>query len=279
MKTVKNMISVLLSALIIAAFFTGCSGSDGTASEITDDTMIVAYTQENSPFIYTDENGELTGFDIELFENTFDSFKGDYKNYAFVKVEDGYILGEDTCYTDENGKNYSAAVMLGGTRKNVGTASEDYNWSVNILENDIITVVPANSEIASYNDLTGARVAVVSTDASAALISNTAISDRLQSKVEYASADEAFTAVANGDDFNFGKYEQKDSYTVLNGVLDTVEYAFRFAPSNDFSEGFNEAVKEMQSLEYGDGDTLTPLVEKYFGNADICVFEYETETN
>ena len=57
-------------------------------------------------------------------------------------------------------------------------------------------------------------------------------------------------------------------------MLDTFEYAFEFAPSNNYSYGFNEAVKEMISAEYGDGDTLTPIVEKYFGYADACVFAY-----
>lgn len=79
------------------------------------------------------------------------------------------------------------------------------------------------------------------------------------------------------EDFDFYNYNDNSNYTVLNGALDTVEYAFRFAPSKDYSYGFNEAVREMQSADYGDGDTLTPLVEKYFGYADACVFSYETD--
>ena len=126
LKTAKKIISVLLSAILIACLFAGCSSSERLTTEITDDTMIFAYTQENSPFIYKDESGNLAGFDVELVDNTFDSFKGDFKNYAFVQVDEGDLLGEDTCYTDENGKEYSAIVMLGGTQKNVGTANEDY---------------------------------------------------------------------------------------------------------------------------------------------------------
>ena len=72
--------------------------------------MLVAYTAEKAPFLYKDENGELTGFDVELFKNAFDSFKGDYKNYEFVQVPEGYKLGEDAAYTDENGKTIVEAV-------------------------------------------------------------------------------------------------------------------------------------------------------------------------
>ncbi len=289
MKNLKRITAIIFSALIIMAAFAGCAKNE-QAAEITKNTMIIAYTEENAPFIYTDENGTLTGFDVELIENTFESFKGDYKDYAFVKVDENYVLNEDTCYTDENGNEFSAILMCGGTQKNVGTVNEDVNWSVNIIENNIITVVPANSEIKNYNDLEGAKVGVVTGIALDALNKNTTIKNNLAAVTEYASAEEAMAAFGNDvdavviEDFDFYNYAEENAassagygYTVLNGALDTVEYAFRFAPSKDYSYGFNEAVREMQSADYGDGDTLTPLVEKYFGYADACVFSYETD--
>ena len=57
--------------------------------------------RDRAPFLYTDENGNLTGLDVELIAATFDSFKGDYKNYQFIKVDEGYRLGEDVAYTDD----------------------------------------------------------------------------------------------------------------------------------------------------------------------------------
>jgi ABC-type amino acid transport substrate-binding protein len=282
LKNLKRITAIIFSALMIMAAFAGCAKNE-QAAKITKNTMIIAYTEENAPFIYTDENGTLTGFDVELIKNTFKSFKGDYKDYAFVKVDENYVLNEDICYTDENGNDFSAILMCGGTQKNVGTVNEDVNWSVNIIENNIITVVPANSEIKNYNDLKGAKVGVVAGIALDALNKNTTIKNSLASVTEYASAEEAMAAFGNDadavviEDFDFYNYNDNSNYTVLNGALDTVEYAFRFAPSKDYSYGFNEAVREMQSADYGDGDTLTPLVEKYFGYADACVFSYETD--
>lgn len=280
MKYMKRIIAVLFAVLLIAAMFAGCSGTKGEA-QITKNTMLIAYTEECAPFIYTDENGNLTGFDVEIIENVFDSFKGEYKNYKFVQVEEGYVLNEDTCYTDENGNEYTAIIMCGGTHKNVGTANEDVSWSENIIENNIITAVSLNSTITSYNNIAGAKVGVVSAVAAAALDMNATIKNSLASVTEYATADEAFSALNSGaidavviDDFSFYTYDKANSYSMLPGVLDTIEYAFQFAPSNNYSYGFNEAVKEMISAEYGDGDTLTPIVEKYFGYADACVFTY-----
>lgn len=284
LKTAKKLVAVLLSALLIGAMFAGCSQKDSEATEITDKTMLIAYTEECAPFLYTDENGELAGFEVDLVKNTFDSFKGDFKNFAFIKVEPDYVLNEDTCYTDEDGNEYSAIIMCGGFHKNEGTANEDYHWSVNLIENNIITVVPSGSDITSYANISGKSVGVVSDTAMTALDKNTAVKNGLAAANTYVNSDEAFAALNNGeidavviDSFEFYTYENNASFTVLNGVLDTIEYGFAFAPKNDYSVGFNEAVRELQSEDYGDGDGLTPLVTTYFGYEDACVFEYLTD--
>ena len=283
LKPIKKIAAVLLAVLLITALFAGCSANNGE-TKITKNTMLIAYTEENAPFIYTDENGELAGFDVEIIENIFETIKNEYKDYAFVQVDEGYVLNEDVAYTDENGNEFSAIIMCGGTHKNVGTANEDVVWSKNIIENNIITVVAPNSAITGYNNIAGAKAGVVSAAAAAALDMNATIKNSLASVTEYATAEEAFAALNSGaidavviDDFSYRAWFDPTSSsvqagTVLPNVLDTIEYAFEFAPSNNYASAFNEAVKEMLSADYGDGDTLTPIVEKHFGYADACVF-------
>lgn len=286
LKSIKKIIAVLLAVMLAAVLFAGCSKTDAQATQITKNTMLIAYTEENAPFLYTDENGNLAGFDVEIIENIFDTIKNEYKDYAFVQVEEGYVLNEDTAYTDESGNEFSAIIMCGGTHKNVGTANEDVVWSENIIENNIITVVAPDSAITSYSNIAGAKAGVVSAAAAAALDMNAAIKNSLASVTEYATAEEAFAALNSGaidavviDDFSYRTYDDPLSSavhpTVIPGVLDTVEYAFEFAPSNNYSSAFNEAVKEMLSEDYGDGDTLTPIVKKHFGYADALVFSVE----
>lgn len=283
MKFSKKFFSLLLAVLLVGALFAGCSSGESNAGEITEDTMIFAYTGENAPFIYTDESGELTGFDVELVEKTFNSFKGEYSDYAFVQVEEGYVLGEDVCYTDAAGNEYTATAYCGGFMKNTGTVNEDYSWSENIIENNIITVAAGTAKL-TYNDVAGCKAGVVSAAAAAALDKNSAVKASLKSVSEYATADEAFAALDAGkidlvvlDEFSFYSSEAHSAYTVLSGTLDTVEYAFAFAPSDDYSTSFNEAVKELQSADYGEGDELTPIVSQYFASSDLCVFQYATE--
>lgn len=281
LKKLSRIISVLLAALMIGGLFAGCSSQSDEADTITDETLLIAYTEELEPFLYTGEDGKLTGFDAELVAATFDSFKGDFTNYEFVKVEDGFRLGEDAAYTDEEGNSYHALIYC-AVRKDVGTINEDYAWSDDIIQNDVVAVVSPSSGIKSYNDLAGKRAGIVSQTAATALSENGAVMNSLASSAGYATADEAFAALDAGaidvviiDDFSLCKFENRASYTVLNGALDTIEYGFAFTRSNDLSGSFNEAVLEISSTEYSDEDTLTPLVEKYFGSADVLAFDFE----
>lgn len=268
---------------MICGLFAGCGSESSETSEITDETMLIAYTEEQAPFLYTDENGNLTGFDVELVAATFDSFKGDYKNYQFIKVDEGYRLGEDTAYTDEEGNEYSAIIYC-AVHKDSGTINEDYNWSADIITDDVVTVVPSSSSIRNYNDLEGARAGIVSETAAAAIAENSAVYNALVSAHQYQTANEVFAALDAGqidaviiDDFNLYKFEGYANYTVLNGTLESIKNGFAFAKSNDFSTAFNEAVLEISSTDYSESDTLTPLVEKYFGTADVLSFDYEPE--
>lgn len=290
MNTTKKIFSILMAVALICAVFAGCSKQEGgEAEEITAKTMLIAYTEEKAPFIFTNENGELDGFDVKLIKETFESFKGEYENYKFIKVDSNFRIDEDVCYTDENGNEFNAVIMCGGLQKNVGTNNEDYRWSTNLIKNDVITVVKNNSEIADYNGLTGMPAAVVSDFAQSALDKNDAIKSRLASAVAYNDTAEAFGDLEKGivnaiiiDSFTYNVYVKEnniaDYYKVLNGVLDTAEYGFGFSSKTDYSGGFNEAVKEMLSADYGEGDTLTPLITEYFGYGEACAFTFEEES-
>lgn len=290
MNTTKKIFSIIMAAALICCAFTGCSKQEGgEAEEVTAKTMLIAYTEEQEPFIFTNENGELDGFDVQLVKETFESFKGEFENYKFIKVDSNFRIDEDTCYTDENGNEFNAVIMCGGLQKNIGTNNEDYRWSTNLIENDVITVVKNHSEINNYNSLTGMPAAVISDFAQTALDKNDAIKSRLSSAVVYDDIAGAFGDLEKGivnaviiDSFTYNVYVNEnnaaDYYKVLNGVLDTAEYGFGFSSKTDYSGSFNEAVKEMLSADYGEGDTLTPLVTQYFGYGEACAFTFEEES-
>lgn len=278
MKSIKRIVALMLSVMLIVLCFAGCSSSEA-ADEITDKTMLIAYTEENAPFIYT-ENGKLTGFDVEVFDKIFKDIKNDYKNYQFVQVEKGYRIGEDAAYTDADGNEYVAYVMVGGLRKNNDSFNEDCSFTSSVIDNRIIAVTAQGSAINTYADLQGKNAGVVSETAKTALDKNATIKKNMASLNEYADTKAALSALDNGeidvliiDEFNFNTTEGKDNYNILDGELDTISYVYAFKKWDWYVSSINSAIFELQSPDYNDADEFTPIVEKYFGY-DASNFDY-----
>lgn len=282
MNNFKRVIAVILSAMFVLLCFAGCSSKSEKAEEITADTMLIAYTEECKPFIYTDENGELTGFDVEVFGKIFKDVKNEAKNYKFVQVDKGYKVGEDAAYTDENGNEYIAYVMVGGIQKNTGTFNEDCTFTADIIDNRVITVIDAkDSRSFTYATLGGTKAGVVGDVAKAALDKNKAIKNGLKSITEYKDAKSALADLKSGkldeviiDEFNFNVAEDKDSFVPIDGELEEISYVYSFKKYDWYVEAINEAIYELQSPDYNDADEFTPIVEKYFGY-DASNFDFQ----
>lgn len=283
MTKMKKILAVALCVLLLGSVFAGCSGKKAEqTTEITDETLLIAYTADNAPFFQIDEKGNASGFEADLIAKIFDSIKGDCKNYAYVKVEPGYRLGEETAYTDKDGKTYIAYMAVGGLQKNDGTNNEDYSFTNTVISNRVVTLVKKDSKIKDYSNLGGAKLAVVSKAAQNALADNAVIAQRsAKSTTVYKTAQAAFTALYQDkadavviDEFdlrtlNFvldGKKKALSDWTTeLSGQLDTVEYAFATAKYDRLKDDINEALLELKDPKYNDKDEFTPIVEQYFG--------------
>ncbi|MDE5984513.1 MAG: transporter substrate-binding domain-containing protein [Eubacterium sp.] len=280
MKIIKKTAAIILCAVFLMLCFAGCSTAQ-QAAEITEDTLLVAYTAENKPFIYTDDEGNLAGFDVELIDKIFKNVRNDYKNYKFVQVDEDYSLGEDAAYTDENGNDYIAYVMVGGIAKNEGTFNKNHTFTKDIIDNRVIAVTVQGSNINTYADLAGAKAGVVSDTAKTALDKNAAIKSGMASVQNFNTAADALAALNSGsidvliiDEFNFNVAEGKDNFRVLDSELDTISYVYSFKKWDWYDEAFNEAIYELKSPDYNDADEFTPIVETYFGY-NASNFNYE----
>lgn len=280
MKAFKRIVAVMLSVMIIVACFAGCSSNK--ESKYGDTNLIIGYTSDLAPFLSVDENGKATGFEAELWSKIFDGIKGDLKTYNFEKVEPGYILEESGGFFDEDGKEYSAGLMF-ACAKDEGTFNENYSFSEPIITNRVIAVTAKESKVESYADFKGAKVLTLSTVAANSLNENVAISSVCKSVNVASDIDSALISLDNGnadvlivDEFNFMTSDKKDSYVVLDGELETIEYVIACAKHSGWKDSINEAIRELKSEKYGEGDEFTPLVQKYFGY-NASSFTYETE--
>ena len=282
----KRFISVLLSATLICAAFAGCSSNkdkDYISKEYSDTTLIIGYTEEAEPFLKAGKDGNAEGFIPELFKTIFNDVKGDLKTYRFEKVEKGYMLEDDGGFFDKDKKEYSAGLLMGAVSKNDGTFNEDYSFTEPIITNRIIAVTAKNSKIKTYADFKGAKAVVTNDAAKAAFEKNSAISKACAKVDENMDITAALALLESGkadvvitDEFSFEPTRNKDNFAVLSGELDTVEYVIACAKYSGWKDSLNEAIRELKSEEYGNGDEFTPIVEKYFGY-NASNFSYETD--
>lgn len=278
MKTAKRILAVLLTAALIACLFAGCSSN--TDNSISDTTLIIGYTEELAPFITNVKDGSAEGFIPALWEKIFDDVKGDLKAYRFEQVEEGYMLEDDGGFYDENGKEYSAGLLMGAVSKNSGTFNKEYSFTEPIITNRIIAVTKKDSKVKTWSDFASARVVATSPTARAAFENNTAIygvcaalTDAKQIDAGLGVIDADLADVVITDEISFNNYENKDNYTVLEHELDTIEYVIACAKYSGWKDSINNAIYELQSDQYNDADEFTPLVEEYFGY-DTSEFTY-----
>ena len=266
----KKSFAILLAVLMICVSFTACSSNK--KEKYSDEKLIIGYTEAVSPFLEIDENGKATGFEAELFKAIFDDVKGDLKSYTFEKVEEGYMLEDDGGFFDSRGKEYSAALLMGGASKNRGTFNEDYSFTEPIITNRVIAVVPKDSERKTFADFNNASVVLFGNSAKQAFEANEAISSSCKKIIEAKSFEDAIETLNSKkadilvtEEFSFNKYEKASDFYVMEHEFDTIEYVIACAKYSGWKDSLNEAIKEMKDEAYGDGDTFTPLVEKYFG--------------
>lgn len=281
MKTAKKTIALLLSAMFIVLCFAGCSTAE-EAEEITEKTMLIAYTEENAPFVY-EENGELKGFDVEIFKKIFNNIKNEFENYKFVKVDADYKIGEDVYCVDENGKDCIAYIMIGGVQKDIDDINKTYSFTEDVINNRVITITKDGNRITSYAELNGKNIGVISGVAKTALDKHTTIKDSCQTIKEYTAEHiaDAIAELDNGsiqalviDEFTYYTSDiNTDSYIVLDGELENISYVYALKKWDWVVDSINEAIYELKSPEYNDKDEFTPIVEEYF-RYNASSFEY-----
>lgn len=281
MKLAKRILSVLMVISAVAMCFAGCSSNQD--EKYTDKTAVLGYTKEVAPFLTKAENGTISGFMPELWDSIFDSVKGDLKEYTFEQVDEGYTLEEDGGFINSSGKEYSACLLLGAVSKNYGTFNEDYSYTEPIITNRIITVTK-DGKVQDYSDFSGKNVAVVSDTAKTAFQKHKTIYDAC---AEVTDVDDINVALS---DFDNGKFDAvvtdeftycplgRDNDVLLDGEFDKIEYVIACAKNSGWKDSINEAIREMKSETYGNGDDFTPLVTKHFGY-NASSFDYQTDVD
>lgn len=270
----KKRLAVLLALTLACASLTaGCGGNDG-ASESTDgekkettaefpekkegDTFTVGFDQNFPPMGFVGDDGEYTGFDLELAEEVCNR-----QGWEFVPQPIAWETKDATLNSGEIDCIWNGFTMNG--------LEDDYAWSEPYLNNQQVFVVRSDSGITTETDLAGKIVDVqTESSAQAALEDNPELSGTFANLQTVPDYDTAFMDLESGAvdavavDVVVARYqiEARDAdFTVLDYEIASEAYGIGFAKGN---EALRDTVQKTLEEMAEDG-TLAEISTKWFG--------------
>ena len=279
----KKLLVALLTGAMALTMLAGCGSdanpadaepkADAVEADVTEDatartTFTVGFDAEFPPYGFMDDNGDYTGFDLELA--------------AEVCARNGWELVKQPIDWDSKDMELSSGsidcIWNGFT---IQGREDDYTWSVPYVDNSQVFVVKSDSGIASQADLAGKNVGVQKDSSALAALEEDAkdLADTFGSMTQYADYNTAFMDLEAGAqdavaiDIGVANYQinqRGDAYVILDEQLATEQYGIGFLKGND--ELKNQVEKTL--LEMVDDGTFMSIAEKYadFGLVDtVCL--------
>jgi polar amino acid transport system substrate-binding protein len=248
------------SALALAACSSaGATTSNAAAEEnpynlITPGQIRVASLGDAKPYTFTDENGEFTGFDVELFTDVADR----------IGIDDVVFTGQDfsgLLAAVANGQFDVGVAAIGITdeRKQTVDFSEGY------LAGYLTVMASPDAGIADEDDLPGKRLGVVQGTLQEAYAVKNFTETEL---VRFPDNNAAISAVNSGAvDAHFLDYEAAKEYAAQYGLKNAIDIPSFDAPAGfAIAKGnteFKAALDEALAAAMEDG-TWKELYEKWF---------------
>lgn len=269
MKTRKFMalagIAVLGGALALFAL-AGCSGTSsnadsaatGTSSSTSAITLTVGFDQDFPPYGYVGDDGQYTGFDLELAKEVCDrngwTFKAQPINWDAKDME----LSSGTINCIWNGFT-------------INGREDDYTWSDPYMDNSQVIVVRKDSGITKLSDLAGKNVMTQAASAALTCLQDEegqkALADTFGSLQTTPDYNTAFMELESGAvdavaiDLPVAKYQLTEygDIEILGEQLSQEQYGVGFLKGNtELRDQVETTLKEMVSDGF-----VKQLCEKY----------------
>lgn len=279
----KKLLALLAVGAITLGLLSGCgSKEEGTTEEtaVTEEdaggeettgaenertTFTVGFDAEFPPYGYMDENGDYTGFDLELAQEVCDR-----RGWELVKQP------IDWDSKDMELSSGSIDCIWNGFTMN---GREDaYTFSVPYVDNSQVFVVKADAGITVFDDLAGKIVGVQKdSSALAALESDAAdLAATFGELNQYADYNTGFMDLEAGAidaiaiDIGVANYQIESrggGYVILDEKLATEQYGIGFLLGNDELKDQVEATL----LEMADDGKFMEIAEKYGLKDSVCL--------
>lgn len=264
----KKMMILTAAALAVSMV----AGSSCMAEERT--TFTVGFDAEYPPYGYMDENGEYTGFDLELAQ-------------AVCELQGWELVKTPIDWNSKDMELNSGAIDCIWNGFTMNGREDDYTWSVPYVDNSQVIVVAEEAGITDLAGLEGKIVGVQAASAALELLSDggdqadlAATFGTLQQFPEYNSAFielQAGSIDAIAMDIGVAQYQlkEKEGFMILDEALNSEKYAVGFRLDD---EELRDTVDQSLEMLVQDG-TFAELAEKYELTDMVCLgAEAEAET-
>lgn len=266
----KRAVLLVALSLAVVTVLAGCGGKDSSKSADSKDsaatfeekkegdTFTVGFDQDFPPMGFVGDDGEYTGFDLELAKEVCDRNGWEFNPEPIAWDSKDALLksGEIDCI-------WNGFTMNG--------REDNYTWSEPYMDNQQIFVVAPDSGIKTLADLAGKVVEVqVDSSAQAALDDAPELADTFEEIVVTPDYNTAFMDLEQGAvdaiamDVTVAGYmiqERQSDFVMLDESISSEVYAIGFKKGNtELRDQVQGALEEMAA----DG-TLTAISEKWFG--------------
>lgn len=282
----KKFIALFAATAMTMGLLSGCGSSSKEAEETAQETetanetgtesdgmtqaddkiiFTVGFDAEFPPYGYMDDNGEYTGFDLELA--------------AEVCERRGWELVKQPIDWDSKDMELSSGSISCIWNGFTMDGREDaYTWSVPYVDNSQVFVVKADAGIASFDDLAGKLVGVQKDSSALAALEGDAadLAATFAELTQYADYNTGFMDLEAGAidalaiDIGVADYQIKsrgDGYIIMDERLATEQYGIGFLLGNDELKDKVEATL----LEMVDDGTFMEIAEKYGLEGSVCL--------
>lgn len=287
----KKFMTVLMAAAMTMAMLAGCGSASteqaasaepaadtetaaaeenqeetaGEAQEGDRTTFTVGFDAEFPPYGYMDENGDYTGFDLDLAQEVCD--------------RNGWELVKQPIDWDSKDMELSSGsidcIWNGFT---MNGREDAYTWSVPYVDNSQVFVVKADAGISTQADLAGKIVGVQKDSSALAALEGDAadLAATFAEMNQYADYNTGFMDLEAGAidalavDIGVANYQiasRGDGYVIMDEKLATEQYGIGFLLGN---EELKDQV-EKTLLEMADDGTFTKIAEKYDLTDSVCL--------
>ncbi len=245
------------------------ASGEATTDESERTTFTVGFDAEYPPYGYMDDNGDYTGFDLELAQAVCDM-----EGWELVKTPINWDSKDMELNSGSIDCIWSGFTMNG--------REDDYTFSIPYVDNSQVMVVAEDSGINSLEDLSGKVVGVQAASAALTLLQSEeeggqkALADTFANLQEFPDYNSAFVELQAGSidavamDIGVANYQLKtrgEGFKIIEEPLNTEQYAIGFKKGNtELCDIVNKDLEELTN-----NGTVAELAEKYDLSDLICL--------